>query len=331
MKKRNRTTDKCLNCSESIKKSFHYCPVCGQENTNNYQSIRILIGDFLNNYFSFDSRFVRTVFPFFFKPGHITNEFIEGRRLKYAHPIRWYLVISLFHFFFFNIIMNQGNNEDDGKSNIVIFNNSNQIDSIEKLDSLLTIPDSLKYARDGDWSISSYEYALMDAMVHADKFSVQQIYDTMNIAEKPILERISSSILLKSQKSTQGSINRYLLEKVPVIMFFILPLYALLLKGFFYKKGYYIKHLIHSLHIHSFFFLLLTIVWSLDLAGMIDSDNTIIPAMLWVLIYIILSFRRVYQQSYFVLTIKTFTIGFTYIICSSIVLIIGIIISMIMM
>jgi predicted RNA-binding Zn-ribbon protein involved in translation (DUF1610 family) len=332
MKKIKRKSDHCLNCGEEFVSSTNYCPNCGQQNTNNYQSVRTLLSDFFSNYFSVEARMVKTILPFLFQPGKITIDFIEGRRLKFAHPIRWYLVISLFHFFFFNMVVDVDDEESNrNQQKAIRITGDENFDTIEKVDSLLSLPDSIKTKYDDDWQVNDYEYNVMDAMTQADTFSVQQIYDSLALQDKPFLERTSSLIMIKSLKSNAGDLNGYLLEKVPIIMFFILPLYGLLLKAFFYRKGLYIKHLVHSLNIHSFFFFILTLAWILDLIGFNIEDYVIGIAFLISSVYIIISFHRVYQQGYAMVILKIFGIGMLYIIMASIVMIIGVLVSMLFM
>ncbi|MDH5474754.1 MAG: DUF3667 domain-containing protein [Cyclobacteriaceae bacterium] len=71
-------------------------------NNDNNVSFGTLLFDFFSNYFSLDGRFAHSFFPFFIKPGYLTNKFNEGKRMSFANPIRLYLVISLFFFFVFS-------------------------------------------------------------------------------------------------------------------------------------------------------------------------------------------------------------------------------------
>ncbi len=89
----------CLNCNALLDEVYNYCPRCGQENNDNNVSVSTLIHDFFSNYFAFDSKLAKTVVPFFTRPGYITNRYFEGKRVSYAHPLRMYLIISLFYFF----------------------------------------------------------------------------------------------------------------------------------------------------------------------------------------------------------------------------------------
>ena len=100
-----RKSNHCLNCDSLLDSVYNYCPMCGQENNDNNVSLTTLLQDFFSNYFSFDSRFGKSFKPFLFKPGFLTNMFIEGKRMSYAHPLRLYLIISLFYFFVCSLIV----------------------------------------------------------------------------------------------------------------------------------------------------------------------------------------------------------------------------------
>ncbi len=100
-----RKSNHCLNCDAMLDSVYNYCPMCGQENNDNNVSLATLLQDFFSNYFSFDSRFAKSIKPFLFKPGFLTNMFMEGKRMSYAHPLRLYLIISLFYFFVCSLIV----------------------------------------------------------------------------------------------------------------------------------------------------------------------------------------------------------------------------------
>jgi len=89
-----RKTKKCLNCGQILSDIYDFCPLCGQENTDNNVSFKQLAGDFFSNYFSLDSKFLKSIKPFFINPGYLTNSFNNGKRKSYANPVRLYIIIS---------------------------------------------------------------------------------------------------------------------------------------------------------------------------------------------------------------------------------------------
>ncbi|TAH20547.1 MAG: DUF3667 domain-containing protein [Cytophagales bacterium] len=91
----------CLNCGLALDKKYNYCPQCGQENTNNKASVRVLVWDTVLSYFSFDMMFGRSLLPFLFKPGYLTTAFLEGSRVGHIHPVRLYLLTNFLFFLIF--------------------------------------------------------------------------------------------------------------------------------------------------------------------------------------------------------------------------------------
>lgn len=333
MKKINRKSDHCLNCGAHYDSSYNYCPQCGQENTDNYVSTKTLLSEFFNNYLSLDSRFVRTIGPFLFKPGKVTNDFLEGKRLKYAHPIRWYLVISLIQFLLFNLYQNSDSNTSTQGKIVDFGNDGEEAYSQEKLDSLKAIPYEMKYDSSTNYTTYSekYEDVLLEQLIISEDYSNSEIYDSLLIDNKDFTDRLVYTMIINSSNSSKGELNSYILDKIPLIVFFILPVYAFLLKLFFFRLGYYIKHLIHSIHIHSFSFIVLSLVWLSSYLFDITPEIGLGISLLLTSTFIILSFRRVYKQRWFTLIVKMLTIGFLYSIAAALVLTSGILISMLLM
>jgi len=88
----------CKNCETKLLKGYSFCPKCGQEDKANVVTFKQFILDFLGDYFTFDSLIVRSVRPLIIKPGFLTNEFLEGRRVRYIPPLRMFIFISILFF-----------------------------------------------------------------------------------------------------------------------------------------------------------------------------------------------------------------------------------------
>jgi Protein of unknown function (DUF3667) len=57
-----------------------------------------LLHDVTHEFLHFDGKIVRTVKLLLTKPGFLTHEYFEGRRVRYVSPIRLYLVFSVLYF-----------------------------------------------------------------------------------------------------------------------------------------------------------------------------------------------------------------------------------------
>lgn len=86
----------CLNCGSELRGPF--CGACGQRAIAAYPSVREMIGDAWEELSGYDGRFARTLRLLFGRPGALTLEVLEGRRVRYISPVRLYLVASVLYF-----------------------------------------------------------------------------------------------------------------------------------------------------------------------------------------------------------------------------------------
>ncbi len=95
---------KCLNCNHPLDISDKYCPNCSQKNSTKRLSLKDFVDEFLANFYAYDSKVKNTTIKLFTKPGKTAKEFIDGKRLIYANPFRFYLSVSLIYFIISGLI-----------------------------------------------------------------------------------------------------------------------------------------------------------------------------------------------------------------------------------
>ncbi len=95
---KNNRGNTCLNCETSIKDTDNFCPNCGQVNDVNKISLKTYFSEYLAGFFSFDNRFLNTVIPLIFKPGSVSTNYINGKRMKYVNPFQLYLHVTILFF-----------------------------------------------------------------------------------------------------------------------------------------------------------------------------------------------------------------------------------------
>lgn len=387
MKIRHRVKN-CLNCGALLDDVYNYCPMCGQDNNDNNMSFGILIHDFFSNYFAFDSKFLRTVVPFLIKPGFLTNRYNEGQRVSYAHPLRLYLVISLFYFFVWSIMVKNMLNEVD--SNIakakvsvrslqdlsrkqrddlrailadstltsiqtkhgnkslgdLLRENTNKEERVKIMEALSPgLLDSLRWDEDdtiaiaGEEGSNVYLYKSPDGKdddsddednsfllpVGLDRIlefseqrelSEEQIMDSLNLKDASRFDRYSVRQAIRISRADKSQVGAYVVKNLPIMMLILIPIFALILKVLYVRrKAYYINHIIHALHLHSFayFFYGMTLVLTqfvIKSEGMSNSINFI--SFILVSTYAYVSFLRVYKQGWFKTLIKFNIAGFFY-------------------
>jgi len=79
-----------------------FCAQCGQAAVDYRRSFRHIIVDVLDSFLNWDSKFFATIGWLIARPWHLTNQFLAGRRVRYVHPLRLYLLVSILFFFVVN-------------------------------------------------------------------------------------------------------------------------------------------------------------------------------------------------------------------------------------
>lgn len=90
--------NQCQNCKRELSLEDNFCPTCGQVNDTQRLSIKHYLSEYLSGFFEFDNRFLRTVFPLLIKPGKVSKDYVNGRRIYYANPFQLYLHITILFF-----------------------------------------------------------------------------------------------------------------------------------------------------------------------------------------------------------------------------------------
>jgi hypothetical protein len=131
----------------------------------------------------------------------------------------------------------------------------------------------------------------------------------------------------KEWKDDPTPLVNQIFELFPIMMLFILPLFAIVLKVFYvFKKRYYVEHLVFCLHNHSFIYFAVIFDVFLNLLEdyLLDQDHWLaqflsqltayasIALACWVMVYIGLSLKRVYRQSWLVTLSKMTALGVIY-------------------
>ncbi|MCR9183367.1 MAG: DUF3667 domain-containing protein [Flavobacteriaceae bacterium] len=90
--------EKCLNCEQALNKTDRFCPNCSQLNSTKKLHFKDLFNEFFGSLFAYDSRIMLTLRVLLFKPGKISKDYIQGKRMRYANPFRFYLSVSIVFF-----------------------------------------------------------------------------------------------------------------------------------------------------------------------------------------------------------------------------------------
>jgi hypothetical protein len=86
----------CKNCGAATR--GNYCHQCGQSAHVHVPSAREFLHEFLAHYVALEGKLWKSLWLLLFKPGFLSREYIEGRRVRYLEPLRLYLSFSIIFF-----------------------------------------------------------------------------------------------------------------------------------------------------------------------------------------------------------------------------------------
>lgn len=328
-------SDSCLNCGYPLKENHAYCPECGQKKTAQFLSLKILIGDFLSNYFAFDSKLGRSMHHFFLRPGYLTRRYNEGKRVRYVHPLRLYLVISVFFFFLLSFLLSLQLEEasiqrmaDTEATAAAAATKLQPGEEISAEDSLALAelnklqernPDLFSPTDSATVSIRENEFSQEEnfrdvlGWLRNEELSNEMVMDSLSFDAEEKADPTYRLLVHQSRRVAQKDLDvflPYLLKNLPLMMFLLLPIFALYLKFLFRNKpNLYIRHMIHALHLHSMAFLLLTLFL---IIGWISGAYFFWTTFLLVTVYAFLSIKNVYQQRWLRSLFKFSLLGLFY-------------------
>jgi len=372
----------CENCSAPLAGEF--CAQCGQHAIDYRRSLFRVVLDALDSFLNWDTKFLHTVNVLLVRPWRLTNDFNAGRRVRYVHPLRLYLIASIVFFLLARAI----NWESPGPVELTAADRTELVASLAKLtgpDSPLS-PEQREKIEVARTKLSESEGALTEperdelkkafreflkSTLRKNLKPEERVKMSRMIARIPELPEVpvppppaiesapgeapppapSISIPPKPRKKEpihfsvgpnnrdktpfEAWLERQIKEKIgedgaratlfmdtvrsniPVMMLCCIPLFAFILKMLYIRQGrYYVEHLVHALHVHSFLYVAVIIT---SLASM--GANRTVPALSgWIiglmscaiLVQIFRSIRRVYGQGWFFSTAKFLFGGLVY-------------------
>lgn len=287
----------CPNCGAEV--HGRYCHECGQDQKHYRVSVKHIMDDFASTYLTVDSKLFRSIIPLLFKPGHLTNEYLAGKRASLIRPLRMYLFASFVFFLVLSLSDNNFINVGGDKSEVATADSAVVDSTVTQLDRQLSgVLDSteirqLKSTIARDMADSTKpDSAMIDSskLLHVQKVNYE-----------PQSQVISVDFSIKGKQYhyniNQNTFKKNFIGNLPTMMFFLLPLFALYLKLLYiHRKRLYVEHLVFSLYTHAFVFLvealIIIIPWGLP--------ETILG---WsIVLYLYIAMKQVYEQGY----LKTF-------------------------
>ncbi|WP_228027924.1 DUF3667 domain-containing protein [Costertonia aggregata] len=353
----------CTNCKHPLDISDKYCPSCSQANSTKKLTLKDFFDEFFASMISYDSRLLKTLSALMLRPGKITKDYIAGKRICYTNPFRFLLSLTIVYFLMMSLSGDFGKYDDYIQNNNASIPNIDEgvvkinfgsdeaqelaqaLDSIsgnsgsEKrsiLDAMFWKQDSITMANpQGKYNEINEKWALprffdkrqfFETLIRRDSIKTfDQILSKYEVADsmenKNAFNAAKGTIRALGQP---GSFFNAILSRLPFLIFFFLPVFALFIWLVYIRKKYnYTDHLIFSFHNQSLLFILLIISFFIDSIFNITTDGFFIIIFG---IYLFIALKKFYGQGWFKTIVKyTFlnTIFFILAMLSVVILFIG--------
>lgn len=341
-------TKPCSNCDYQLTRYHNFCPNCGQK-VDDKLSMRVLFHNTIMNYFSVDARFFRSFIPLLIKPGFLAKEFVKGKRLLYLHPAQFYLFASIVFFFLFSIATRSSQRDFDnslketfGREKAIVEDANRIKDSIAnalevqaanmegddslaivKVKNLLTPEvlekDSLETKTKKKKNINgrflgfNFNTNLLDSLEKSNATEDEKLKALGYKESDGMFSKFVGKQIIKFRRNRGVGLLKAFFDTIPISMFFLIPIFAFLLKILYRKRGRFAHHMVFSFYYFAFMFLASSIVlvtnYIVDIPDVID-----VLLILSTFFYLIISLKRFYEQGYIKTFIKTCILSFVYLI-----------------
>jgi hypothetical protein len=310
---------RCENCGAPL--AGRFCSECGQRHHEHaIHHFWQFIGEAAEDLTHADSRLWQTLSALLFRPGFLTREFLDGRRVRYLPPVRLYLVVSVIFFI------------------------------LGSLSARLVQPMNVVVDRHG----RSFQYRVVPAgKAPAAGAAGHEAPDRVTggagltgpaagSAREHFCEasgsyieqhggwlaslgpRVTRNCLAASGEGGLRRLNEAVEHNLERAMFLFLPLLALAMKPLYRKPPrHYVEHLLFFVHTHAFLFAVLGFSTLLEMVPSLAAVTQTVDAIIaiYIPIYFYLAMRRVYGQGRWRTLGKLTALAFAYCLLGAVMLI----------
>ncbi|MFZ6747948.1 DUF3667 domain-containing protein [Undibacterium sp. Ren11W] len=273
----------CRNCATIY--SGNYCPECGQESYTGAPTAVDFIYEFLTRNVFERGKMPRTLWHLLRYPGGLTVDFLEGRRARFIRPVRLYFGLSVLYF----LLLSLSTSTEKISSELIKASSQTIPQATAAAEKAALnkplVPDPKKNREEILAKISeATDVPDFNIQFFGNRFSQDP---TENVKK-----RIKDFVKLPQEEQLHQGIQA-LFNQAPKAMFFLVPVFALLLKLLFMlRRISYGAHLLFAFHCHAFIFLCL-IFLLLPLPGIIS-----VPVQWLMWGYPLLAIRTTYLCSW---------------------------------
>jgi hypothetical protein len=291
----------CSNCSASV--SGHFCHQCGQETVLHPPSAREFMHEFIGHYVAIEGKLWKSLGLLLFRPGRLTLEYINGRRVRYVQPLRMYLTFSLIFFAVLKYAMHdavtigegvrhppaataRGAHQPPATPDAALVKKQDAGKAADKVADEVADSASGKAADNAPGLVKEdHPGEIVDGM-HSVSDMVRP--HSAYLADK--VEHFGELSFDQRKELLENSFYHY----SPYAIFFMMPVFAFYLKLLYLGSGRrYGEHLLFALHTNGFAFL------AMSLMILVPSGLGLVEFLLWLwlTLYLPMAMRRVYGGS----------------------------------
>lgn len=248
-----RTDFACRNCGTPAPLKF--CPECGQETTLHPPTLGEFLHEFVGHYVALEGALWHTLRLLVTRPGRLTREYLDGRRRKYVLPLRLYLSCSFLFFLVVKLTPTAVLNEP-----LLVDVTGKRIGTVAEVRASEAAAAGAARAASGAASAVAPRHHAYEVMHAVDCGANGQ--RGCNFVES-FVNHSAAGYSEHPQEMVQH-LRAHMIAWAPYLVFLLLPLFAgIMALTYRDRRMTYGEHVVFSLHLHAFWFLLFLAIWIL--------------------------------------------------------------------
>lgn len=257
----------CKNCGATT--HGNYCQQCGQATHLHVPSAREFLHEFVAHYVALEGKLWKTLALLIARPGMLTCEYIQGRRVRYLEPLRVYLTFSIIFFALFKFSGVEVARFDEPS------------------------PALAAAVADGRAKQTVLGPAMGQNAAEYDR--VLAALENKASGVHPVLRERIARFLSLSPQAQKAALKQAFYSYTPYAIFAMMPLFALYLKILYLGSGRrYGEHFLFALHVNAFAFLMLSVMILIPATWQFIT----FALLLWLVFYLPIAMRRVYESGW---------------------------------
>ncbi len=286
----------CQDCGAPI--SGNYCSNCGQETRIEVPSVRQFAHELMDQYIAVEGKLGRTLRVLLSQPGQLTLDYVQGRRQRYVRPLKLYVSVSVVFFGLLGLLPDSignpfmktdaaeaqqpaatiGQPDTSGPAADAPAASPAQpaaasapAEAAAPAPVPTPAPSATPAPPAAPYSIGGDLKQMIQKEIDADLKKDEEAHTASTIerqVDAEVKQRFAKDRHAKKDQAGLSSpeerrqLREKLADDAPYAMFFLLPYFAFLLRWLYRKnRQRYGVHLLFTVHLHCFFFILLMLMF----------------------------------------------------------------------